>query len=881
MADVHQPLRENVRLLGDSLGKTIEDHLGSDILETIEKIRHLAKEGRAGNTESRSRLEALLTHLSDDQILPVTRSFSQFLNLANIAEEVHRVRRRHHDANQLMDDDTLPQQLVRIQHQGISKEQIYQQMLDLDIELVLTAHPTEALRRTLIQKYDDIADCLRGLDSLEDDTTEAQRLVDRLKELISQAWHSNEIRTRRPTPVDEAKWGFAIIENSLWNAMPRFLRQLDESLEIATGHRLPLSAAPIRFASWMGGDRDGNPFVTAEVTREVMLLARWQAAELFISDISDLRSELSMTDCNAEIRAVVGDEESEPYRAFLKRLSSSLIATKNWAYNELHDQPADSQAILRENDELIEPLLAVDRSLRECGMDIIAEGKLRDIIHRAYCFGLNLLRLDIRQNSERHAEVLDELTAYYGLGEYSSWTEQHKQSYLLRELQERRPLIPLEWSPSDNVREVLSTCRTVANSPRSALASYVISMASEPSDVLAVILLLKASGMRWNIPIAPLFETLDDLDAAQSCIQQLLDMSWYREYVQGRQMVMIGYSDSAKDAGHLAATWGQFKAQEALTDLCKAQGIHLTLFHGRGGTVGRGGGPSHTAILSQPPGSVNGSIRVTEQGEMIRFKFGIPEIAVRNLELYTGAVMEATLTPAPEPKPEWRALMDEMTALSCKEYRSMVRENPQFVPYFRAATPEQELAKLPLGSRPAKRKVDGGVESLRAIPWIFAWTQMRLMLPTWLGTDSALEKIDNEGRMAEIQQMAAKWRYFATYLDMLEMVMAKTDLDTAAWYDKCLVEESLQPLGTSLRERLASMITRFKQLRERDELLSHNPVIKHSIGVRNPYIDPLHLLQAELMRRERLYGRENVPSKIDQALMVTMTGIAAGMRNTG
>ncbi|MDH2431927.1 phosphoenolpyruvate carboxylase [Pokkaliibacter sp. MBI-7] len=881
MVDVHQPLRDNVRLLGDSLGKTIEDHLGTSILDTIETIRRLAKQGRAGDSESRARLEELLTTLSDEQILPVTRSFNQFLNLANIAEEVHRVRRRKHDSNQLMDDDTLPQQLVRLHNHGISKDDIVKQILGLDIELVLTAHPTEAVRRTLIQKYDGIAECLRALDNVGDDTADGQRLVDRLKELISQAWHTNEIRTRRPTPVDEAKWGFAIIENSLWKAMPRFLRQLDESVEIATGHRLPLSAAPIRFASWMGGDRDGNPFVTSAVTREVLLLARWQAADLFSKDISDLRAELSMGDCNATLRQAVGDDEQEPYRAYLRQLSRRIEATQRWARDELAGRPADDSDILKHNDELLQPLLECDRSLRECGMEIIAEGMLRDIIHRAYVFGIHLLRLDIRQNSERHAQVFEELVAYYGWGNYAEWSEPQKQAFLLRELKDRRPLFPRDWTPSEEVQEVLATCRTAAQTPASALSAYVISMASVPSDVLAVILLLKEAGMGWNIPVAPLFETLDDLDNAQSCMQQLLDMPWYKAYTQGQQMVMIGYSDSAKDAGHLAATWGQFKAQEALTALCSERGVHLTLFHGRGGTVGRGGGPSHTAILSQPPGSVNGSIRVTEQGEMIRFKFGIPEIAVRNLELYTGAVLEATLTPAPAPKMAWRKLMDDMTAVSCREYRTMVRDNPQFVPYFRAATPEQELAKLPLGSRPAKRKVDGGVESLRAIPWIFAWTQMRLMLPTWLGSDQALARIEAQQRLDELRDMATEWRFFSAYLDMLEMVMAKTDTNTAAWYDQRLVGADLQPLGAELRTRLRDMIALYKRIRGRDELLVQNPVIKHSIGVRNPYIDPLHLLQAELMRRVRLYGEKGVPNQIDQALMVTMTGIAAGMRNTG
>ena len=402
-------------------------------------------------------------------------------------------------------------------------------------------------------------------------------------------------------------------------------------------------------------------------------------------------------------------------------------------------------------------------------------------------------------------------------------------------------------------------------------------MASQPSDVLAVILLLRDMGMKHNIRVVPLFETLDDLEGARDCIAALLDIDWYRQYCDGHQEVMIGYSDSSKDAGQLAAAWGQYRAQEQLTELCQQRGVRLTLFHGRGGTVGRGGGPSHTAILAQPPGSVAGSLRVTEQGEMIRFKFGIPEIAVRNMELYAGAVLEASLAPGEEPQPEWRALIGQLTERSLQEYRSVVRQDEQFVPYFRAATPEQELAKLPLGSRPAKRRQDGGVESLRAIPWIFAWTQTRLMLPAWLGTDRALNAAISGEQLAAVQQMYQQWPFFRSNIDMLEMVLAKTAPQLSAYYDQRLVSEELRVLGSSLRERLVAMRDLINQIKRQQTLLVDNPVIRQSIEVRNPYIDPLHYLQAELLYRDR-----NQPDEaLEQALMVTMAGISAGMRNTG
>ncbi|MBQ0757909.1 MAG: phosphoenolpyruvate carboxylase, partial [Amphritea sp.] len=732
-----------------------------------------------------------------------------------------------------------------------------------------TAHPTEVNRRTLIQKFDSITDCLQRIDRGED-------LRHRLHELISQAWHTDTIRKQRPTPVDEAKWGFAVIENSLWEAVPVFLRQIDQQLFDATGEHLPLTRSPVRFASWMGGDRDGNPNVTSVTTEKVLLLSRWVAADLYLKDIDLLRSELSMNRCSPEVRALVGDHP-EPYRALLREVRNHLRVTKHWTTERLDGRPVDKEGVYILPQQLLEPLMLIEKSLRDCGMEVIAEGLLTDTIRRVACFGMTLVNLDIRQNADRHAEVFDELTGFYGIGCYSEWSETNKQMFLLKELQEKRPLLPRDWQPSDNVQEVLETCRVVAEEEPSSLGSYVISMASQPSDVLAVILLLKESGIGHNIRVAPLFETLDDLDGAEDCIRQLLGIPWYKAYTEGHQEVMIGYSDSSKDAGQLAAAWGQYRAQEALTQVCVDNGVHLTLFHGRGGTVGRGGGPSHTAILAQPPGSVAGSLRVTEQGEMIRFKFGIPEIAVRNLELYTSATLEATLAPAPGPRPEWRQLMDDLSASGLTAYRDVVRFDPQFVPYFRSATPEQELAKLPLGSRPAKRKADGGVESLRAIPWIFAWTQIRLMLPAWLGSDVALQDILDKGQFELVQTMRRDWPFFRSYIDMLEMVVAKSDGNIASYYEKRLVSDELKVLGADLRCRLANTVELVKKIKQQDELLEENPIIRQSIDVRNPYIDPLHFLQAELLYRDRNHPDE----RLEQALMITMAGISAGMRNTG
>ncbi|WP_415905281.1 phosphoenolpyruvate carboxylase [Neptuniibacter sp. QD48_55] len=869
MTNLHEALRDDVRMLGSSLGETIKAHLGDELFDKIEVVRQLAKEGRTEENPEHEELLKALRELGEDEVLPVARAFTQFLNLANIAEEHHRVR-RYLEVTDVCTPDSLCTLFAQLRQKGFTPKQIADSLCDTQIDLVLTAHPTEVNRRTLIQKYDDIADCLRRLDRGDE---EAQV---RLDELIRQIWHTDEIRKQRPTPVDEAKWGFAVIENSLWTAVPKFLRRVDAQLNETLGERLPLDSSPIRFASWMGGDRDGNPNVTAKVTEEVLLLSRWMAADLYLKDVDALRAELSMYQASKELMARVGDC-AEPYRKLLGEVRSRLQGTKNWVARQLKGDVDGDYDVYVHEEELLEPLMLCYRSLQECGMGIIAENALEDIIRRIACFGLTLVKLDIRQSSDRHAQVFEELSQFYGLGSYSGWTEEGRQSFLLKELQSKRPLFPNEWVPSDEVQEVLDTCQVVASADKSALGSYVISMASHPSDVLAVILLLREMGISHNMRVAPLFETLNDLENARDCIDALLSVDWYKAYTQGHQEVMIGYSDSSKDAGQLAAAWGQFKAQEGLTQLCKDHGVHLTLFHGRGGTVGRGGGPSHTAILAQPPGSVDHSLRLTEQGEMIRFKYGMPDLAIRNLELCTGAVLEATLSPAPGPEQAWREQMEAMAKRGLTEYRAIVRENSMFVPYFRAATPEQELAKLPLGSRPAKRRQDGGVESLRAIPWIFAWTQIRLMLPAWLGSDKALQEALNESSQSLVKEMYQKWPFFRSTIDMLEMVLAKSDRNISAYYDEQLVSEELGVLGSSLRQRLGDIVGLINQIKEQDGLLEASPVIRQSIDVRNPYIDPLHFLQAELLHRDRNQPNE----RLEQALMVTMAGISAGMRNTG
>ncbi|MDG9857181.1 phosphoenolpyruvate carboxylase [Pseudomonas nitroreducens] len=878
MPDIDARLREDVHLLGELLGQTIRAQYGQGFLDKIELIRTGAKAARRGSAEGAKQLTAALDGLGEDELLPVARAFNQFLNLANIAEQYHRIRRRTPKEPEPFENRVLAELLGRLKKSGLGAEGLARQVAELEIELVLTAHPTEVARRTLIQKYDAIAGQLAAGDHSDLLPEERQAVQEKLQRLIAEAWHTDEIRRTRPTPVDEAKWGFAVIEHSLWHALPDFLRHVDRTLQETLGERLPLESAPIRFASWMGGDRDGNPNVTAAITREVLLLARWMAADLYLRDVDSLAADLSMQQASEELRAEVG-ELAEPYRALLKQLRERLRATRAWAERAIHTGEEPGSEVLQDNRELLEPLQLCHRSLHDCGMGVIADGALLDTLRRAATFGLFLARLDVRQDSTRHARAMSEITEYLGLGNYAEWDEGVRQEFLLEELASRRPLLPANYQPSPETAEVLATCRVVAQAPAASLGSYVISMAGHPSDVLAVQLLLKECGLERPMRVVPLFETLDDLDHAGPCIDRLLSLDSYRTRLAGPQEVMIGYSDSAKDAGTLAAAWAQYRAQEALVDICRNHGVELLLFHGRGGTVGRGGGPAHAAILSQPPGSVAGRFRTTEQGEMIRFKFGLPDIAEQNLNLYLAAVLEATLQPPPVPEPAWREEMDRLAADGVLAYRAVVRENPQFVDYFREATPEQELGRLPLGSRPAKRR-EGGVESLRAIPWIFAWTQTRLMLPAWLGWEDALFKAIERGEGALLSRMRKEWPFFTTRIDMLEMVLAKADREIAQLYDERLVQSELRPLGAHLRDLLSQSVRVVLGLTGQSQLLAHAAETRESIGVRNTYLDPLHLLQAELLARSRRCAGDACGG-LEQAMLVTVAGIAAGLRNTG
>jgi len=863
------PLRAHVRLLGDTLGKIIRDNAGESLFQRIEHIRMCSKEAQESDTWTA--LDQLLASLEEEEFLVIARAFSQFLNLANIADQQHTT--ALHTARHFSAAAVLENTLTTLQADAAGVE-IEAGIEKLKIDLVLTAHPTEITRRTLIHKYRALSDCLSQLDRDALVSASRRQTQRRVADLIAQIWHTEDFRPRRPTPVDEARWGFAVIENSLWDAVPQFLREVDHLCEaFSLAPRRP-HWRPIAVSSWIGGDRDGNPNVTALVTREVLLLAQWQACELFSADVALLYEELSASTATDRLIAKAA-RAHEPYRALLKPLLVRLRQQKQALEEALNHGASVPEPLSLTS--LLEPLQACFDSLLASGLVEMAYGALLDTLRRAHCFGPYLIQLDIRQESGRHRSVLSAITRLLELGDYNEWSEAQRIAWLRAELASTRPLIPRDCRFDADDQEVLDTFETIAATPRDALGAYVISMASSGSDVLAVQLLLKSTGCSLEMPVVPLFETLADLQGAASVVGALLEDERYRERIDGKMMVMIGYSDSAKDAGMLAAGWAQYRAQESLLQVCAAYGIDLTLFHGRGGTIGRGGAPAHQALLSQPPGSLAQGLRVTEQGEMIRTKLGMTGLAVNTLGQYASAILQANLVPPPAPTAEWRALMDSLAESSCQIYRRWVREDGQFVAFFRQATPEQELADLPLGSRPARRQTGGGIESLRAIPWIFAWMQNRLMLPAWLGAGESLQIALDQGKRDILQDMVREWPFFRARLSMLEMVFAKSDYSISAHYDALLVDPELAPVGERLRAQLQNDIKTLLASIGASELLAHDSWAQQSIGLRNIYTAPLNLLQAELLRRVR---RASNPV-IQQALMVTMAGIAAGMRNTG
>ena len=876
-------------MLGDLLGDVLIHHEGAHLFDLVEQVRALSKAAHSGDEASFDALAAQLRALPIRDALRVARAFAHFLGLANIAEQHHRVRRRRDHAR---DPHRRPQRgssaeaLTRFRGTDVSADAIERAAAAVHIELVLTAHPTEIVRRTVRQTEHRIARLLSERDRSDLTPAEADALQAALRREVATAWQTDEVRHERVTPLDEVRAGLIVFEESLWDAVPAYLRALDRALSETIGGTLPLSIAPLRFGSWIGGDRDGNPNVTPDVTRRATWMSRWVAADLYLHEIHSLRSELSIVTASDDLRRIAGSAH-EPYRALLATVRDRLEATRAEAAASLRSEHAPTRPALDPASmpyataaELLTPLHLCLQSLESTGNQLIAAGRLTDIIRRVHAFGLTLARLDIRREASHHTETLDWIARTCGWGPYADAPEDERIALLVRELSRSEPVtldaLPLA-SASDRVRDVLETFRTASALHPESLGAYVITMASSASDVLAVDLLQRIARQRNPQRVVPLFETADDLQHAGATIDALLGVDWYRARIAGHQEVMVGYSDSAKDAGRLAAAWALYRAQEEIVAACERHGVEVTLFHGRGGSIGRGGGPTYLAIQSQPPGSLRGGLRMTEQGETIEAKFGIVDIAVRTLDVYTAAMLDAAISPHPPPPSEWRACIDRLAADAQQAYRSVVVD-PRFIEYFRAATPEEELGAINIGSRPPRRPGgSSGVESLRAIPWQFAWIQTRLLLPSWLGMDEALARARERGDTVTLRDMYRQWPFFRSTINLIGIALAEADPRIAQQYDR-LVPPPLRAMGAQLRARYDATVDLVLEVMQAGDLLHDNPVLRRSIDVRNPYVDPINLVQIELLRRLRECDRD---PDTEHAFVVTANGVAAGMRNTG
>ena len=889
-------LSKIVHLLGKILGLVIKEQEGNSFFNKIEKIRVLSKESRGKRNklkiqQSFNKLKYQISKLTAQESLIIARSFSKFLNFSNLAESLYSVHMIH-DHNIRKSQGTnevvvLEEAIINLlKNKTISKKNFYQTAQKLKIDLVLTAHPTEVKRRTLIQKYAKVNTIIDQFNNLriftKQNISREERLLEQnLHEEITSIWKTDEIKRSKPSPVEEAKWGLAVIEDSLWNAIPKLCSRFDNVVQSQTGKRLPINFSPITFSSWMGGDRDGNPNVTAKTTEEVILLSRWEAANLYEKELTDLIQNLSMHDCSKKIRGQVG-KSREPYRVFLRPVRNKMKNTQKQIELSLNEKkPVNQSLIVQSINEVIDPLLLVHKSLCSIKCEVIANGSVLDLLRRAYTFGLNLAKLDIRQESSRHQHLLNTVCNKLNLGNYETWSEEKKIKFLSKEFQSKRPLIPQNISLNREEKEVWTTFQMIASLPKECLGAYIISMASNVSDILAVMVLQKEAGVKSYLRVVPLFETLSDLQNSHYIIERLYSIFWYLKCFKYNQEIMIGYSDSSKDAGKFAASWAQYCAQEKLRYVSNKNKVKLTLFHGRGGSVGRGGGPVYAQLLSQPPGTVNGRTRVTEQGEVIQQKFGSESLAEYSLGTYIGSVLEATLSPPIKPKKNWIKLMDEMCEVASKAYRKHLTKDQNFLRYYKNITPQKIIEQLYIGSRPTKRKQSEEIKNLRAIPWVFAWTQIRLVLPAWLGTLEALELASKGKNRNVLKDMLNHWPFFYEMMDMLDMVLTKTDQRVILFYEECLADNSLKKVGDKIRKQLSSLIYLNKKLIPK-HILSQRKEFRKSIMIRNTYAEILNLLQADIMRKLKKSNLKNKKrEKLLDAMFVTIAGIAAAMKNTG
>jgi phosphoenolpyruvate carboxylase len=911
MADpqVFESLSKEVRRLGTALGVVIQQLEVPEVFEQEENIRRLAKASRAGDTSAAEKLTQAVAALNPQRAFEVAMAFNSYFELVNLAEENYRITslRRHRRAE--LSDPTRPPRresigaaISELKARGVSAETL-QSMLDrMGIDLVFTAHPTESKRRTLLTKLRRMAEMLRDRDGCTD--AELQREITSL-------WLTDRARTERPEVADEVRTELWYFDTTLWDTLPR----LQEDLERALKEHYPDVKAPARwltFGSWIGGDRDGNPNVTMAVSAESLLLHRRLALEKLqtgahrvsrLLSVSQKRDPISPAlqqyiarsgELSEHSKSLATRYPKEPYRLALallrEQLSKALAEIGSTRLREIGVAPVQA---LR-GSSILEAVNTVIESLQAGRAKILAQGEIAALRHQLEVFGLHTAKLDMRQHSSRHEAAISEILAQVEICfDYVTRDEDRKLEVLAKgfaAVAKGDLHIRHAWSPETNdvIQPLLLAARVQASFGSEALGVYIISMTDALSDILEVLLLLKLTGA--VLPISPLFETLEDLDNAPKVLQAMFDHPDYRNHLesfQRQQCVMLGYSDSNKDCGYLTATWALYKAQDTLAALCETAKVELTLFHGRGGSIARGGGPAAKAVLAQPIGLLSGKIRVTEQGEVLSTRYHDPDLAHRVLEQMTYGVllgMHAAQQKADIPT-EWRTWMERMTATSVKAYQDLVHRDPDFLTFWQASTPIDEISTLKLGSRPAFRKKTRSVEDLRAIPWVFSWMQSRCALPGWYGLGSALkDALAQPGGRDMLQTMYRSWPFFQTLIDNAQLILTKADLPIAKLYSSLVPDEKIRTrVWGILSDEFQATVETILEVTSQTVLLEREPVLQRSIQLRNPYVDPLNYIQVEMIRRLRT--TPNLSAEDTEALRavieLTINGVSSGLKNTG
>jgi phosphoenolpyruvate carboxylase len=915
-----------VRILAGTLGQVISDQEGPETLSRVEKVRVLCKDLRTlpspAIVES---LNQIFSKLSVDKLNQLTKAFTHYFGLINLAEkldQIHLARETVLKDPQAKREGSIPAAVQALRKQGIPPKKIQGLLDTARISMVFTAHPTESKRPTTLEKLHRIAKSARRMISEDALPEERQELMQHIVEELVSLWQTDEIRQFRPDVLDEVKGHLYYFEETLFKIVPKLYRDLEKSLKEEFS-KTPWEARPfLAFGSWMGGDRDGNPFVTPDVTVETIKIMRRCALQYYSTSMELLSDRLSSScrqvpisdrlrqslELDSLLFPALADRlnqrtPNELYRQkcsfIFEKLRRTMIYTEDYkSAGTGNENPLAPGSWYAHMGQLIEDLELMDESLRAHKGSALADGFLEDIRIRVQVFGLQLAKLDLRQHSGRHTSAIAEIFKYVGLAEdYAALPEEKKIELLVKELESNRPLIPERTPFTPETLETIETFRmanhVLEHLDPQATDSYIISMTKNISDVLAVLLFFRESGLfkpdsYSRLNVVPLLETSLDLRNAGQFLDQLFNIPIYRKHLEFRnnqQEVMLGYSDSNKEGGYLAANWALYRAQVELVRVADNHLVALKLFHGRGGSIGRGGGPANKAILAQPPRTIRGSIKITEQGEVISDLYSEPDNARSHLEQIVNAVLRGSFPPREVvPRRTWEQVLEKLSVSSYKIYRDLIYDHPRFLEYFSAATPINEISQHRIASRPASRSAKRSIDDLRAIPWVFSWMQSRHTIQGWFGIGTAIEeylKTDPQG-LATLQEMYNQWPFFQRLLDNAQMILSKADMDIARRYADLVPD---QALGREIFGRIEGEYTRtigiICQISQIRELLEREPDLSHSIKLRNPYIDPLSFIQIELLRRARNNPSEEEKSHLEDAILLTINGIAAGLKNTG